>query len=197
MLDAEAGDLPRPVRDQLLREADGNPLALHELPVAHRSGRAPIYPLAPPDAGRGGVAPTHSPVEREFAARIAALPASARTALLVAAADGTCDTRVVLAATERLGAGPADLEVLERARLLMFLDGCMGFHHPLIRTAVYGAATLGGQAGGTPGAGRGARRAARGRPAQLASGGVERRAGRGGGRRPRAERVARPRAREP
>jgi DNA-binding CsgD family transcriptional regulator len=142
VLDADAGDLPRPVRDQLLREAAGNPLALHELPAAHRSGRAPVYPLAPPDAGRGGVAPTHSPVEREFAARIAALPAAARTALLVAAADGTCDAQVVLAAAERLGAGPDDLEVLERERLLMFVDGCMGFHHPLIRTAVYGAATL-------------------------------------------------------
>ncbi|QYN40851.1 AAA family ATPase [Pseudonocardia sp. DSM 110487] len=142
VLDAEAGDLPRPVRDQLLREAAGNPLALHELPAAHRAGRAPVYPLAPPDAGRGGTAPTHSAVEEEFAARIVALPAAARTALLVAAADGTCDTRVVLAAAERLGAGPADLEVLERERLLMFAEGCMGFHHPLIRTAVYGAATM-------------------------------------------------------
>ncbi|TQM35092.1 helix-turn-helix transcriptional regulator [Pseudonocardia cypriaca] len=142
VLDAEVGDLPRPVRDQLLREAAGNPLALHELPAAHRMGRAPVYPLAPPDAGRGGVPPTNSPVEREFAARIAALPAAARTALLVAAADGTCNARVVLAAAERLGAGPADLEVLERERLLLFFDGCMGFHHPLIRTAVYGAATM-------------------------------------------------------
>ncbi|TQM15253.1 helix-turn-helix transcriptional regulator [Pseudonocardia kunmingensis] len=142
MLDAEAGDLPRRVRDQLLREAAGNPLALRELPAAHRAGRAPVYPLAPPEAGRGGVAPTGSPVEREFAARIAALPAAARTALLVAAADGTCDTGVVLAAAERLGATPADLEVLERERLLTFTSGCMGFHHPLIRTAVYGAATL-------------------------------------------------------
>jgi hypothetical protein len=142
VLDAEAGDLPRPVRDQLLREAAGNPLALHELPAAHRAGRAPVYPLGPPDAGRGGFAPTHSPVEREFAARIAALPDAARTALLVAAADGTCDTRVVLAAAERLGAGPSDVELLERERLLMFTEGCMGFHHPLIRTAVYGLATM-------------------------------------------------------
>jgi DNA-binding CsgD family transcriptional regulator len=142
VLDAEAGDLPRPVRDQLLREAAGNPLALHELPAAHRAGRAPVYPLGPPDAGRGGVVPTHSAVEREFAARIAALPDAARTALLVAAADGTCDTRVVLAAAERLGAGSADVELLERERLLMFSEGCMGFHHPLIRTAVYGAATM-------------------------------------------------------
>jgi DNA-binding CsgD family transcriptional regulator len=142
LLDAAAGDLPGPVRDQLLREAAGNPLALHELPAAHRAGRAPVYPLAPPEAGRGGVAPTDSAVEREFAARIAALPASARTVLLVAAADGTCDTGVVLAATDRLGATAADLEVLERERLLVFTEGCMGFHHPLIRTAVYGAATL-------------------------------------------------------
>ena len=145
VLEAGAGDLPRPVRDLLLREAAGNPLALHELPAAHRAGRAPVYPLAPPDAGRGGVVPTHSVVEREFAARIVTLPAAARTALLVAAADGTCDTRVVLAAAERLGAGPGDLEVLERERLLMFSEGCIGFHHPLIRTAVYGAATLTGK----------------------------------------------------
>jgi DNA-binding CsgD family transcriptional regulator len=142
VLAAAAGDLPRPVRDQLVREAAGNPLALHELPAAHRAGRAPVYPLAPPDAGRGGVAPTHSPVELEFAARIAALPPTAATGLLVAAADGTCDAQVVVAAAERLGAAPADLEVLERERLLMFLDGCMWFHHPLVRTAVYGAATM-------------------------------------------------------
>ncbi|WP_343937996.1 ATP-binding protein, partial [Pseudonocardia zijingensis] len=142
VLEDGAGDLPRPVRDRLLREAAGNPLALHELPTAHRAGRAPVYPLGPPDAGRGGVAPTHSPVEREFAARIAALPPAARTALLVAAADGTCDTRVVLAAAERLGVEATDLDVLEQERLLVFAEGCMGFHHPLIRTAVYGSATM-------------------------------------------------------
>lgn len=142
LLDTEAGDLPRPVRDQLLREAAGNPLALRELPSAHRAGRTPVYPLGPPDAGRGGFAPTRSPVEQEFAARIAALPEAARTALLVAAADGTCDMRVVLDAAERLGADTADVEVLERERLLMFTDGCMRFHHPLIRTAAYGTATM-------------------------------------------------------
>jgi DNA-binding CsgD family transcriptional regulator len=142
VLDAAAGDLPRHVRDQVLREAAGNPLALHELPAAHRAGRAPGYPLGPPDAGRGRVAATHSAVEQEFAARIAALPAPAWNVLLVAAADGTCDTGVVLAAAERLGADAADVDVLERERLLMFADGCMGFPHPLIRTAAYGNATM-------------------------------------------------------
>ncbi|OLT20455.1 hypothetical protein BJF78_35355 [Pseudonocardia sp. CNS-139] len=98
VLDAHAGDLPRPVREMLLREAAGNPLALCELPAAYRADRAPVFPLGPPDAGRGGTAPTHSAVEREFAARIAALPGTARTLLLVAAADGTCNVAVVLGA---------------------------------------------------------------------------------------------------
>ncbi|WP_433556758.1 helix-turn-helix transcriptional regulator [Pseudonocardia xinjiangensis] len=142
VLDSGAGDLPRHIREQLLREAAGNPLALHELPAAHRAGRAPVYPLGPPEAGRGGSAPTHSPVEREFAARIAALPDSVRTVLLVAAADNTCDTGVVLAAAQRLGSSAADLEAAERARLLMFQEGCLGFWHPLIRTAAYGSATV-------------------------------------------------------
>ncbi|MFD1520531.1 AAA family ATPase, partial [Pseudonocardia yunnanensis] len=142
VLDSGAGDLPRHIREQLLREAAGNPLALHELPAAHRAGRAPVYPLGPPEAGRGGSAPTHSPVEREFAARIEAMPERVRTVLLVAAADNTCDTGVVLAAAQRLGSSVADLEAAERARLLMFSEGCLGFQHPLIRTAAYGSATV-------------------------------------------------------
>ena len=133
--------LPPHVHERLLREADGNPLALRELPAAHRAGRAPVYPLGPPDAERGTV-PTYAPVEREFAARIGALPETTRTLLLVAAADGTCDTSVVLAAAERLGGSTDDLESAERARLLMFNDACLGFVHPLVRTAAYGGASL-------------------------------------------------------
>ncbi|GAA1242794.1 LuxR family transcriptional regulator [Pseudonocardia aurantiaca] len=142
VLDAGAADLPKHVKELLLREAAGNPLALRELPAAHRSDRAPVFPLGPPDAGRGGTAPTHSAVEREFAARIAALPETARTLLLVAAADGTCDTAVVFAAAARLGAGPQDMETVERERLIVFGDGCLGFAHPLVRTASYGSATF-------------------------------------------------------
>jgi DNA-binding CsgD family transcriptional regulator len=142
VLDSSAGDLPKHVKELLLREAAGNPLALRELPAAHRAERAPVFPLGPPDAGRGGSAPTHSAVEREFATRIAALPPTARTMLLVAAADGTCDTAVVLGAAARLGAGAADLETLERERLLVFGGGCLGIAHPLIRTAAYGGATF-------------------------------------------------------
>jgi hypothetical protein len=54
VLDAHVVDLPRHVRDLLLREAAGNPLALVEPAAAHRAGRLDDYPLGPPDAGRGG-----------------------------------------------------------------------------------------------------------------------------------------------
>jgi hypothetical protein len=56
-----------------------------------------------------------------------------------AAADGTCDTAVVLAAAARLDAGAADLEIVEREHLLVFADGRLGFQHPLIDTAANGA----------------------------------------------------------
>lgn len=137
-----APDLPRHIHDTLRVDADGNPLALIELAAAHRAGRVTTYPLGPPDAGRGGSRPTGGRVEQEFAARIAALPQRARTMLLVAAADGTCDTAVVLAAGERLGCTIEDLEVAQQAQLLMFHDGCIGFHHPLIRAAAYGTASV-------------------------------------------------------
>ncbi|HZG92713.1 MAG TPA: AAA family ATPase, partial [Pseudonocardia sp.] len=142
VLGAHADDLPRRVRDQLVREAAGNPLALVELAAAHRAGRLTDYPLGPPDAGRGGAPPTGGRVEAEFAARVAELPAPARTLLLVAAADGSCNTGLVLAAAGRLGASIGDLAAAERAGLLQFREGCLGFPHPLIRAAVYGRETL-------------------------------------------------------
>ncbi|MCO1654809.1 helix-turn-helix transcriptional regulator [Pseudonocardia humida] len=142
VLGAHADDLPRHVRDLLLREAAGNPLALVELVAAHRAGRLTEYPFGPPDAGHGGTPPSGGRVEAEFAARVAAMPRGARTVLLVAAADGSCDTGLVLAAAARLGATLADLEVAERAGLIAFTSGCLGFPHPLIRAAVYARETL-------------------------------------------------------
>lgn len=137
-----APDLPRHVHDKLREEAAGNPLALIELAAAHRAGRITSYPLGPPDAGRGGSRPTGGRVEQEFAARIEALPQRARTMVLIAAADGTCDTSVVLAAARRLGCTIEDLEAAQQAQLLMFSNGCLRFSHPLIRAAAYGTASV-------------------------------------------------------
>ncbi|PXY38245.1 helix-turn-helix transcriptional regulator [Prauserella flavalba] len=136
LLTERAGDLPRHVRDRIAGEACGNPLALLELAAAQREGRATESPY---DVAK---LPTHSKIQHTFADRIAALPESTRTLLLVAAADGTCDTGTVLAAAGLLGASADDLHVAEDAELLMFTDNCIGFRHPLARTAAYRTAPM-------------------------------------------------------
>ncbi|WP_199429502.1 ATP-binding protein [Qaidamihabitans albus] len=139
LLAEHAGDLPRHVRDQIAAEAAGNPLALLELADARREDRLMVpdgQPFRVPEL------PTHSRIQRTFADRIAALPERARSIVLVAAADGTCDTGTVLAAGELLGASAEDLRAAEDAHLLMFTDNCLGFRHPLIRSAAYQGATL-------------------------------------------------------
>ncbi|ASR38568.1 hypothetical protein BAY61_30255 [Prauserella marina] len=123
-----ADDLPPPRREDVVREARGNPLALIEIAAANREGRQ----------GRQSteVAP-HNRVLHSFAERIAVLPETTRTMILVAAADGTCDTGTVLAAGALLGASLDDLRVAEDAQLLTFTDNCLVFRHPLMRTAAY------------------------------------------------------------
>lgn len=85
------------VRDQLIAEAGGNPLALLELadgvtPTALAGGFG--LPGAPGLQGR---------LERSFLRRCQALPASTRQLLLVAAADPTGDPVLVWNAAARLG----------------------------------------------------------------------------------------------
>lgn len=136
LLRTHAAELPRHLADQVVAEARGNPLALLELSAGWLHGRAQPAPST--------VTPLPAPsrVTQAFAARIDALPARTRTIVLVAAADGTCDTGTVLAAARLLGADAADLRVAEDAQLLMFTDTCLGFRHPLVRTAAHHRATL-------------------------------------------------------
>ncbi|MEU4829792.1 AAA family ATPase [Streptosporangium sp. NPDC023615] len=136
LLAGHAADLPRHVRDQILREAQGNPLALLELSAAQREGQLPAYPY---DLG---TLPTHGRIQQTFADRIGTLPERTRTLLLVAAADDTGDPAVVLGAAARLGAAVEDLEPAEHRRLLLITEGRLVFRHPLIRAAAYRGATL-------------------------------------------------------
>ncbi|EHR53596.1 transcriptional regulator, luxR family [Saccharomonospora marina XMU15] len=136
LLRTHAADLPRHLADQVVAEAMGNPLALLELSSALlRGGGRPepdaLAPLPAPDR-----------VTKTFAARIRSLPERARTVLLVAAADGTCDTGRVLAAARLLGADITDLRLAEDAGLLGFTQTCLWFRHPLVRTAAYHDALL-------------------------------------------------------
>ncbi|MFD1149597.1 AAA family ATPase, partial [Saccharothrix hoggarensis] len=137
LLDEHAADLPRHVREQIAREARGNPLALLELPAAQREGHLPAA-----HAYRVAALPTHSRIQQTFADRIGALPERTRTLLLVAAADDTGDPGVVFKAAALLGASVDDLEAAEQRQLLRSDDGRLTFRHPLIRAAAYQSASL-------------------------------------------------------
>lgn len=137
LLEEHAADLPRYVRDQIAREARGNPLALLELPAAQREGHLPSA-----HGYRVAALPTHSRIQQTFADRIGALPERTRTLLLVAAADDTGDPGVVFKAAGLLGASVDDLEVAEHRQLLRSDEGRLTFRHPLIRTAAYQSASL-------------------------------------------------------
>ncbi|WP_454195251.1 ATP-binding protein [Nocardia sp. Marseille-Q1738] len=115
------------LRDRVLAAAEGNPLALHELPKAMRN--ADVFAPAIPVTDR---------LIRAFAAQLAALPADTQHALLVAAAADTTDQAVVRAILP-----PARDQVwrpAEQAGLIRLSPGRIEFRHPLIRSAIYGAA---------------------------------------------------------
>ncbi|MEU6270028.1 ATP-binding protein [Saccharopolyspora shandongensis] len=133
VLDSIAPGLAPELRAQLLAEAAGNPLALSELPAATADldGIDPVLPLG-------------DRLERAFTARVAALAAPTRTALLVAALNQTDSVAETLAATGRI-LGAADLEVLAPAvevRLIELAIDAVTFRHPLMRSAIAAASTL-------------------------------------------------------
>ena len=122
------------VRQRLLAEAQGSPLALLELP-AMLSGpqRAALAPLP-------SVLPLGRRLQALFASQVGDLPARARRLLLLAALDGSGDLHVLQAA----GPGWAeDLVQAEKARLARIDDGTgrLVFRHPLIRSAIVELAT--------------------------------------------------------
>jgi hypothetical protein len=121
------------VRDRILAEADGNPLALLELP----RGLDPTR-LA---GGFGLVEARAVParIEAGFRRRIEALPADMRALMLVAAAEPTGDSMVVWRAAGRLGI-PASAEVAAQSEGLLEIGALVRFRHPLVRSAVYSAA---------------------------------------------------------
>ena len=123
--------LARRVRQRVLAEARGNPLALLELSAA-LSGSQPG-----PRAGLPAVLPLSRRLQAMFAARITGLPARTRWLLLLMALDGTGHLRVLEAAGARRQ-GLDDLAAAEQARLA-YVDQKvhrLAFRHPLIRSAV-------------------------------------------------------------
>lgn len=128
------------VRDWLIREAEGNPRLLTAL-VAHLtpgqlSGSRPL-----PDPLPGG-----EDVLDDYASRVDALPGSARTLLLLAAAAGEHEpdgTGADLALLLRAGGDLAGVGPAEAAGAIVGAGGRIRFTHPLLRRAVLRRAPLG------------------------------------------------------
>jgi DNA-binding CsgD family transcriptional regulator len=136
LLDAVlAGPIDERVREQIVAEAGGNPLALLELPrgltAAELAG----------GFGLPGAVPLAGSIEDSFRRRVEALPAQTRLLLLVAAADPTGDPVLVWRAAGRLGIGAAAAQPAVEAGLVEF-GGRVRFRHPLVRSAVYRSAPV-------------------------------------------------------
>lgn len=136
LLDAAVpGRLDERVRDRIVAETRGNPLALLELPqgltaaeLAGGFGRPDARPLA-------------SLIEQSFQRRVQALPAEARQLLLAAAADPVGDVSLLWGAAERLGLGVLAAAPAEAAGLID-IGVRVRFRHPLVRSAAYRSASL-------------------------------------------------------
>jgi len=122
------------IRDRILAETHGNPLALLELPRG--------LGLAQLAGGFGLIEAQAVParIEHGFRRRLEALPADTRSLMLVAAAEPTGDSMVVWRAAERLGI-PASAAEAASADGLLEVGTWVRFRHPLVRSAVYSAAS--------------------------------------------------------
>jgi DNA-binding CsgD family transcriptional regulator len=125
------------VVDQLMAQAAGNALALVELPTTlsadQLGGTAPLP--AQPQLTAG--------MERVFLDRCRRLPAPVQTLLLVAAADDSGRVATVRRAAALLDVDEQAFDVAERSGLVVVESDQLRVRHPLVRSAVYQAATSG------------------------------------------------------
>ncbi|WP_067459742.1 helix-turn-helix transcriptional regulator [Actinomadura macra] len=123
---AAARHVPPAVRDWIVRESKGNPLALLEFGAAGHLLQDGTRPL-----------PVTDQVVASFRNQISALPEKTRLMLLIAAAEGRGYMPSLLGGARALGVGLSDLEAAERARLVEVTGRTITFRHPLIRAASY------------------------------------------------------------
>src|SRR5215468_1221476 len=131
---AVRGRLDQRVQDRILAETGGNPLALLELPRA--------LTFAELAGGFGVLDARRLPgqIEESFRRRVEVLPAVSQRLLLVAAAEPVGEPLLMWQAARQLGIGPQAAAAAEAAGLLTIGER-VTFRHPLVRSAVYRAAS--------------------------------------------------------
>ena len=130
---AMPGRLDEHVRDQIVAETRGNPLALLELP-ARLSPAEVAGGFGLPDAR-----PLTSRVEEAFMQRVRELPSETQLLLLLAAAEPVGDVSLLWRAAAHLDIRGSASKPAEDAALIDF-GIRVRFRHPLVRSAVYHAA---------------------------------------------------------
>ncbi|WP_345501786.1 helix-turn-helix transcriptional regulator [Pedococcus ginsenosidimutans] len=129
------GPVPDEVADRLVSDTGGNPLALLELPPelspAQLHGQAPMPQQLTLTEG----------VERAFLDRSRRLSPAVQTLLLVSAADATGRVDTVRHAAGVLGVDDSAWDEAERSGLLSITGETVSVRHPLVRSAIYQAAT--------------------------------------------------------
>jgi DNA-binding CsgD family transcriptional regulator len=119
------------VVDWIAESANGNPLALVELPVNLTERQ-----LAGQDPLTGRLVQATS-VEQVYLERVAGLPESVRTLLVLTAAEETGARTIVERAANELGLDMSDLSAAESVGLLRVDAEQLVFRHPLVRSAIY------------------------------------------------------------
>jgi DNA-binding CsgD family transcriptional regulator len=132
---ALAGPLDARVRDLIVAETRGNPLALLELP----RGLTPVELAG--GFGLPSAAPLTGRIEDSFARQLGVLPAQTRRLVQLAAADPSGDRALVWRAAGRLGIPVQAADPAVEAGLVEF-TGRVRFRHPLARSAAYRSAAL-------------------------------------------------------
>jgi DNA-binding CsgD family transcriptional regulator len=133
LLDATIpGPLDERVRTRILAEADGNPLALLELPRG----------LTPGGFGLTDPMPLAGRIEQEFLRQLEPLPDLTRRLLLIAAAEPVGDAALLRRAAAAQDIPMADAAAPAEAAALIEIGARVRFRHPLVRSAVYRSASV-------------------------------------------------------
>jgi len=137
ILRLNAGVLKPADRLRIRQQAQGNPLALLELPATWAGSTPPPADWQQPTLS--------ARLERAFAGRFAELPPATRDGVLVAAVDPVNELGEILAGAAEFSGSPVAADVFGPASdvgLLNIHDGRLHFRHPLVRSGVLQSETL-------------------------------------------------------
>jgi DNA-binding CsgD family transcriptional regulator len=131
---AVRGPLDERVADRIVAEARGNPLALLELPRGFSTAELEL------GFDPSGAKPVAGRIEETFLRRAQELPGATRRLLLVASAEPLGEPTRLWSAAETLGIGLGAAQAAADAGLMEIAER-VRFRHPLVRSAIYRAAS--------------------------------------------------------